>query len=121
MREPLAPNAVSDVGHQPQLGLLGGFGDRITSNYGGKTALRRQRQLIAREIFGRFVNSAGQAIWRFKRAGLGREEAKHHSLVSRNIAQRLKRARTRVVIFEEEDVVLARPPKHLPRNSLVAP
>src|SRR5579871_2008426 len=83
------------------------FGDLVLDRHGvaadaaGKSALRRQRQLIERHVTAGLVDAALERVLAFERGVLGRDQTEHRHLAFRQEAQRRKVAGPRRVIFEE--------------------
>ena len=67
----------------------------------GKAALRRQAQLIERNIFRRLVDAALDRVLGFEPAGLGGDQAEHDVAVLGHQLQRLEAAGALAVVFHE--------------------
>jgi hypothetical protein len=119
-RETLAPYPARDFGHQAQLVALDGFRYRIALPYRSEAALGRKPDLFAREKAARLLDPAYDFPGRLERGALGRDEAEHDALVGRDVAQRLERSRSPVVVLQEPEREIAGPPEGLTRDGLVA-
>src|SRR5260221_65259 len=71
------------------------FRENVAFFGGGKSALRRETELLGRDKFGSLVDAALEIVLLLQRAELGRDEAEHDLLVAlRHEAQRLETAGT---------------------------
>src|SRR5208337_2991780 len=84
-----------------------------------EAALRGQRHFFARKIFARFVDPLEDSRRRFELDALGRDQTQHHALVLRNLADRLERAGTPIVVLEQESREVSGALKDLARDRLV--
>src|ERR1700730_9756162 len=115
-----APYAIGDVGDQPELAFLHRRLDRVALDSGGEAALSRERELIAREKARGLFDTPGQLVGRFQHVALGRHQAEHDALAARHVGQRFEGARARVVVLEQELVVVAGALEDLARDRVVA-
>src|SRR5690606_33263193 len=103
-RHPSPPHFVRGFHDQIELRLLLVGAERVAVDGRREAALRAEAELLQRYELRGFLDAPLQRVLLLERALLGGDEAEHHRLALRNIAQRLETARTRVVVFEEEAV-----------------
>src|SRR5579862_6216280 len=70
----VSPHLARDLDDHPQLGPLLFLGEVIAFLGRSEAALRRQAELIERDIFRRLVDAALEFVLCFQRAGLGRHQ-----------------------------------------------
>src|SRR5690348_7400294 len=107
-RRPLAPDALGHLRDEPQLRLLRRLADRVARARGGEPALRRERELLAREEARRLVDPRDEPVDGLHRLELRRDEPEAGDLVVRQLLQCLEAAGAVVVVLEQEDVVVRR-------------
>src|SRR3954463_9564012 len=101
-----SPHLVRQVHNHAQLGPLLVLAQQVAFFCRGEAALRREAELLWRDVFGGLVNAALEVVCFLKHAELGRDEPEHDLLVAfRDKSQRLKPAGALGVVFEEEAVI----------------
>src|SRR6266851_7013494 len=116
----LRPHPMRDLGDQTQFVALSRFGDRVALPYRAETALRRKSHSLAREVAARFLDSLRDRAGRLEFGAFGRDETQHDALIGWDIAQRLERPRTPIVIFQKKVCKILRPLEDLLRDRFVA-
>src|SRR6185503_8510335 len=71
----LTPDLVGQLDDHPQLRPLLFLGEHVALLGRGETALRRQAELVERNVFRCFIDTALELVLAFQRARLGRDEA----------------------------------------------
>src|ERR1019366_6290935 len=103
-----APNLVGELNNHPQLGPLLVLGQHVAFFGRGEAALRRQAQLIERDIFGCLLDALPDVVARLQPAGLRGDQTEHDDLVAlRQETQRLETTGALAVVFQEVAVVVA--------------
>src|ERR1035437_7272622 len=103
-----APNLVGELNNHPQLGPLLFLGQHVAFFGGGEAALRRQAQLIERDIFGCLLDALLDVVARLQPAGLRGDQTEHDDLVAFRLeTQRLETTGALAVVFQEVAVVVA--------------
>src|ERR1017187_4091557 len=99
-----APHLCRSLHDQLQLGHLLLVAERVSLHRRGEPALRRQAQLLDRDVARGLLDPPLEQILALQLAALGGHQTQHDQLVGRDVAQRLKAAGTRVVVLQEEPV-----------------
>src|SRR5262249_41237697 len=96
------PDLPGDLDDHAELRPLLLLGQDIAFLGRGEAALRRQGELVERDVLGRLVDALPDRVLAFELAALGGDEADHHDLFAlRQKAQRLEPAGALGVVFEE--------------------
>src|SRR5437870_1387753 len=114
----LTPDPPRSLRDQPELSFLVCRGDGVSDHRAGKAALRAYCQALQGHEAARFADAAFQLVHRLKARTLGGDEPQPHQLVFRYLLEGFERARTRVVVFEQEPL-RPHPSKDGSRNPLV--
>src|SRR6478609_9048487 len=93
-----APDLARDLDDQAQLRALRLDRDVVAVHRAREAALRRQAELLERDVLRRLVDAALEVVLRFELAELGRHEAEHDRLALRQEAQRLEVTAARIVV-----------------------
>src|SRR5579862_3022905 len=86
------PHFARDVDNHPQLGPLLLLGEIIAFLGRSEAALRRQAELVERDVLRRLIDPPLESILGFECAGLGRHQPEHDGLALRHEAQRFEAA-----------------------------
>ncbi len=87
---PLFPNALGNTLDQRDLCPLLVLGQLVANLAAGKATLRRQIQVLERNILCSLVNTLDDGVLVLKLSGLGGHQAQHDLLARGNVPQRLK-------------------------------
>src|SRR5579885_3329261 len=102
---PSAPHLARGFNDQPQLRLLLVDRQRIALDSRGEAALRRQAELLERNVFCRLVEATLQIVLALERRAFARYEPQNHFLSAlRYKTQRLEPAGARIVVFKEKPI-----------------
>src|ERR1700761_466614 len=97
-----SPNLVGELYDHPQLGPLLVLGQNVALFGRGEAALRRQAELVERDVLGRLVDAALDDVLAFELAGLGGDQPEYQLFVPfRKKPQRLEAAGALAIVFEE--------------------
>src|SRR5713101_10023958 len=116
----LRPHPMRDLGDQTQFVALSRFGDRVALPYRAETALRRKSHALAREVVGRLLDSLHDCAGRLEFGAFSRDETQHDALIGWDVAQRLERPRTPIVVFQKKVRKILGPLEYLLRDRFVA-
>src|SRR5215469_4148824 len=108
------------LGDESQLPFLCLLSDRVASDTRVESALCRQRDMLARKIAGRIVDTIGNTVSWFKLRLLGRHESQDDRLVLGNVGKRRKRTRAWVIILEQIYLEVCRALYDFPQNRVIS-
>src|SRR5436190_3119922 len=98
------PHLVRHLDYQREFGPLFALGEQVAMVRAREAALRRQAQVLERYELRGFVDAALERVLRLERAGFRGDEAEHHLLPLRELAQRAEAAGALAVVLHEEAV-----------------
>jgi hypothetical protein len=102
----LAPDLLRGLDDEAQLGDLLVLGEGVALDGRGEAALRRQAQLLERDVAGGLVDAALEVVLALEDRRLRRDEPEDDLLARRHEAERLEAAGALVVVLEEEAIDL---------------
>src|SRR6188508_2678839 len=103
----LSPHLFRQLNDHAQLGPLLVLAQQVAFLGGSKAALRREAELLERDVFGSLVDAPFEVVRVLQRAELGRDKAEHNLFVALgHEAQRLEAAGPLGVVFKKEAVVV---------------
>ena len=108
-RRALVPHGARRVDDEPQLRPLLVLGDHIAFHHRSEAALRREREVLERNVLRRLFDAPGDRVGLSSSCGsFARDQAQHDGLAFGDEAQRLEAARAFVVVLEQETVDVER-------------
>src|SRR5262245_19762467 len=102
----LTPDLARGLDDPFELALLVVFADQITHYVGRKAALGADGNLLQGHESSRLIDASFKVIDRFQLRDLGAHQSEYDDLSFRQKSQRLKAARSRAVIFEQEAIII---------------
>src|SRR3954468_15827588 len=99
-----APHLPRRFDYQLELALLVVLGEQVADNVGREATLRADRELVERDEARGFVDPPLDLVDLFELRDLRADQAEHHDPALGDEAQRLKTARTRAVVFQQETI-----------------